>query len=125
MSNLTARLQQLEKQSGAHDVYKYMCVISPEWLHWDTPEESAKGYKIQPFTTSQGGTGGAPFYLATREDLQAFAARPDVDLAVIEIGTHETLDLGEGVRISIPDNGRDDITSEKPHLHKQKEVKNE
>ena len=121
--SIQARVTQLEKRSGAHGIYKYMCVIPPDWLQWNTPEESARGYKIQPFIVASGGTGGAPFYLATREDLQAFAARPDVELAVIEIGRHEPLDLGEGVRISIPDNGRDDITSEKPHLHKQNEVK--
>lgn len=60
-----------------------MCVIGLEC--WDTPEEKAKGYKVQPYTVEFGGTGGEPFYIQTQEDLDKFAARDDVDLDILQI----------------------------------------
>jgi hypothetical protein len=80
MSN-KQRIQQLEK-THAPKKKKYLCVIGLEC--WDSPEEKAKGYKVQPCTVESGGTGGEPFYIATREDLDKFAARDDVDLDIIE-----------------------------------------
>ncbi|GEM_PF-5656089 len=81
MSNLTNRVKRLE-QDHAPKVSKYMLNIMPAWADWDTPEEKAKGYKIQCCIPSFGGTGGAPFYLATWADVEAFAARDDVHLDI-------------------------------------------
>jgi hypothetical protein len=81
MTTNKQRVAQLEK-THAPKVNKYLCVIMDLW---DTPEKKAKGYKVQPCTAQFGGTGGDPFYLATRADLDAFAARPDVDLGIVEI----------------------------------------
>jgi hypothetical protein len=86
MSNIKTRLQQLEKKAGLGDRMKYMCVID-NLTHWDTPEERAKGYKIQPCAKWAGGTGGEPFYLASWEDVEKFESRPDVELLIIEFGT--------------------------------------
>lgn len=80
------RIKQLEK-THAPKKKKYMCVIGLEF--WDTPEEKAKGYKVQPFTVESGGTGGEPFYIATREELDKFAARDDVDLDIIQYSIDE------------------------------------
>jgi len=89
-SNLQNRVKTLEKDSGAGDVYKYMCVVMEGWAAgWDTPEERAKGYKIQPLMAKAGGTGGGVFYLQTETDLNEFAARPDVNLVVIRVGYEE------------------------------------
>jgi len=57
------------------------------------PEERAKGYKVQPWIESFGGNGGAPFYLATREELYTFAARDDVDLIIVVTGANEESEL--------------------------------
>lgn len=84
--SITNRVKQLEKNRGANDVYKYICVMG---TGWDSPEEAAKGYKVQPFTQTAGGIGGAPFYLATEAELKEFAARPDVDLQRIHINFTE------------------------------------
>lgn len=81
--NNKSRLKQLEKASGAGKVKKYMCVIGLGF--WDTPEEQAKGYKVQCCTIEAGGTGGNSFYFKTRKELDEFAARADVDLDTIEI----------------------------------------
>ena len=71
------RIQKLEAAAGLGDVNKFLCV------KWDEPEQT--GYKIQPFALANGGTGADPFYLATWEDVEAFEARPDVDLFVIAL----------------------------------------
>ncbi len=93
MSSHKNRIAQLEKQSGAHDVYKYMCVIPGEWMSsWDSSDERAKGYKIQPLINSAGGNGGEPFYIATEAELNEFAARPDVDLQIIVISYESAAD---------------------------------
>ncbi len=81
--NAKQRIKQLEKQRGAGKVKKYLCVIGLGG--WDSPEEQAKGFKVQPYTVEFGGTGGEPFYIATRKELDEFAARADVDLGIIEI----------------------------------------
>ncbi len=75
------RIKQLEKTNGVGSVKGYMCVF------FDPPgaEEMSKGYKVQPFIKESGGTGEDPFYLATRAELDAFAARDDVDLTTIKI----------------------------------------
>ena len=83
MSNHANRIKAIEKANGLSNVYKYMCVIGP--TGWKSPEEEAQGYKIQPFIESAGGTGGEGFYLPTREAVDEFAARPDVDLSIITI----------------------------------------
>ncbi len=77
------RLARLEKQGGAVKGKKYLCVIGLGF--WDTPEEQAKGFKVQCCTIEAGGTGGEPFYLKTRKELDEFAARVDVDLDTVEI----------------------------------------
>jgi hypothetical protein len=81
--NAKQRIKQLEKARGAGKVKKYLCVIGLSG--WDTPEEQAKGFKVQPCTVQFGGTGGEPFYIATQKELDEFAARADVDLDIIEI----------------------------------------
>ena len=86
MSNLNNRVKQLEKESGANVKYKYMCLIyKGKAIDNRPPEEKAKGYKIQPFIPSAGGTGGAVFYLQTEQELKDFATRPDVDLMILVI----------------------------------------
>lgn len=87
--NAKTRIKQLEKTHGTGKVNKYLCVIRPEWMEWDTPEEKAKGYKVQPCVKEFGGTGGEPFYIATRKELDEFAARPGVDLDIIEFGNED------------------------------------
>ena len=67
------RIQKLEAAAGLGDVNKFLCV------------KGIEPYKIQPYTLDNGGTGADPFYLATWEDVEAFEARPDVDLFVIAI----------------------------------------
>src|SRR5688500_10262766 len=90
MSNLTNRVNKLENSQGMGKRMKYMCVITEGWASgMDTPEERAKGYKIQPYIQSAGGTGGKPFYLATEAELQEFAARDDVELFVLRVGYKE------------------------------------
>ncbi len=87
MSNLNNRIKQLEEKAGISDVNKYMCVIVKGWAYgWDTPEERAKGYKIQPLFASAGGVDKEPFYLATETELDEFAARHDVELITIHVG---------------------------------------
>lgn len=89
-----SRLKQLEKARGAGTKKKYMCVIGLEL--WDSPEVQAKGYKVQPCTIEAGGTGGEPFYLKTRKELDEFAARADVDLDTIEIKYASEADTPSG-----------------------------
>jgi hypothetical protein len=72
------RIVKLEEAAGVNQVNKYMVVTGGAFPTND-------GYKIQPFVKEQGGTGEDAFYLATWEEVQDFAARPDVDLTVIEI----------------------------------------
>jgi hypothetical protein len=79
---LKTRLAKLE-QGIAPKVKKYLCVIGP--AEWDTTEEKAKGYKIQPCTREAGGTGGDPFYIATEAEFEKFAAREDIELDIIRI----------------------------------------
>jgi hypothetical protein len=96
------RIVKLEDAAGIGARLKYLCVITPSWAEgWDSPREKANGYKIQPCTREYGGTGGEPFYLATREELEAFQARPDVDLDIIEIVYTDTPLPGEN------ENGQD------------------
>lgn len=90
MRNHNSRLAKLEWKAGIGKQSLYLCFIPPDWLTWDTPAETTKGYKIQPCMTTAGGTGGEPFYLATRDDLDAFAARPDVNLTIIRAFGQET-----------------------------------
>lgn len=78
--NNKSRLAKLEKQSGTGERKKYFCVFGLE-----SSEEKLKGYKVQPCPIEYGGTGGEPFYLKTRKELDEFAARPDVDLETVEI----------------------------------------
>lgn len=86
--SLKSRVNKLEDAHGG-PVHKYTLVVyDPDgWAGmWDTPEERAKGYKIQPNVRGFDGTGEPPFYLATWPDVEQFAARPDVDLTVIRVG---------------------------------------
>ena len=89
MSNLKTRITKLETARGAGKVNKYLCVIDNLLDAWDTPEEKAKGYKVQPYTAKFGGTGGGCFYFKTCEELDAFAARDDVDLTIIMFKNEE------------------------------------
>ena len=85
MSNLNSRITKLETAGGLGDRHGYMLVI--DYLTgWDTVEEIARGYKIQPYTVQFGGTGDEPFYLRTWEDVETFAARPDVSLKIFQFG---------------------------------------
>ncbi len=61
-------------------VAKYLCVMAPAF-----GEPGPEGYKIQPCTRDFGGTNGEPFYLRTEAEVQAFGARPDVELKIIRI----------------------------------------
>ena len=78
------RLVKLETDRGVNKVNKYLCVISPEGM--GSPEEKALGYKVQPLD----GTGGEPSYIATRAELDAFGARPDIELTIVSIGYTDT-----------------------------------
>jgi hypothetical protein len=85
MTNLNSRINKLETDAGIGDRHGYMLVI--DYLTgWDPPEERAKGYKIQPYTVQFGGTGEQPFYIKTWPEVEAFAARPDVELHVYQFG---------------------------------------
>lgn len=89
-NNLRSRVNKLEAAQGIGRRMKYMCVLMQGWADgWDTPEEKAKGYKIQPFIQSAGGTGGEPFYIRTEQGLNEFAARDDVELTIIKIGRED------------------------------------
>jgi len=77
--SIKTRLVQLEK-ARAPKAKKYLCVIAE---FFGTPEEKAKGFKVQCAPLEFGGTGGEPFYLATQADLDAFCAREDVHLDIV------------------------------------------
>lgn len=78
MNKLHTRLTQLEK-IHTPQAQKYLCI------YYDRPEENPEGYKIQPFMSKAGGTGGAAFTLPTLQDVDSFGARADVDLTRIVI----------------------------------------
>lgn len=80
--NAKQRIRQLEKARGTGKKKNYICVTGLD--SWNSPEEQAKGYKVQPCAVEFGGTGGEPFYLATRKELEEFAARSDVNLDIIK-----------------------------------------
>lgn len=80
--NAKQRIKQLEKQSGTGKKKNYICVTGLD--SWNSPEEQAKGYRVQPCPVEFGGTGEKPFYIATRKELEEFAARSDVNLDLIE-----------------------------------------
>ncbi len=91
------RIKQLEKASGTGKKKKYLCVMGLEF--WDSPEVQAKGYKVQPYMVEAGGTGGEPFYIATKKELDEFAARPDVDLDIVNFNFTEASEaIGDGVQ---------------------------
>ena len=79
--SIKTRLIRLEK-ARTPKVKKYFCLIA-DVLGIDTPEERAKGFKVQCATVEFGGTGGKPFYLATQADLDAFGAGEDVHLDIV------------------------------------------
>ena len=89
MTNLFGRLKKLEGVHNINVAYKYQLFIGVGWAAgmWDTPEEIAKGYKIQPWSKAAGGTGEDVFYLPTWEAVEAFRTRPDVDLLIIRYGS--------------------------------------
>ncbi len=77
--NTQARIKQLEKTSCILTVKKYMCFI-------DEPRGAdPEGYKIQPCN----GTGGEPFHLATRDEVDAFSAQPDIYLTIVKFSDEE------------------------------------
>ena len=76
MSSLNSRLVQLEKQQP-DQARQYLCIIHPD--------HEGEGYKV---TDMQGG-GSSPQTFATLEELQAFGARPDVDLLIVEIAIEQ------------------------------------
>jgi hypothetical protein len=91
------RIAQLEKQSGTGKKKKYFCVMGLEFL--ESPEVQAKGYKVQPCTVEAGGTGGEPFYIATKKELDEFAARPDVEMDVVNFDFAKASEaIGDGVQ---------------------------
>lgn len=93
--NINSRLAKLETAAGIGKRYGYMLVINN--LFWKDDPERAKGYKIQPYMQSAGGTGGEPFYLATVEEVDEFRKRPDVELSIYIMGdltAHECEVLG-------------------------------
>lgn len=90
MTNHKGRLSKLEHGAGLGKRYGYLCVISTGWAAgMVAPEEAAKGYKIQPYIQSAGGTGGEPFYLADIDALREFAQRPNVEITFIIFGDRE------------------------------------
>lgn len=102
MSNLNGRVNQLEKANNIHARYKYMCVLHTGFSldMWDHRQElETKGYKIQPFIESFGGTGEDAFYLRTWDELTAFRARPEVELLLLVVGGGEEIDLETGREI--------------------------
>jgi hypothetical protein len=76
------RLAKLEKHSGVSEKKNYICFTGLGFL--ESSEEKAKGYRVQPCPLEYGGTGEKPFYIATRKELEEFAARSDVHLDLIE-----------------------------------------
>ena len=70
------RITQLEKTSGILTVKKYMCFID---------NDMTEGYKIQ----SCNGTGGEPFHLPTRDEVDAFGGQPDIDLTIVIFSDEE------------------------------------
>jgi hypothetical protein len=72
MSNLNSRLHRLENQHPAQ-VHKYLCVYYAD--------KELDGYKV----TRTDPPGGDLLHFATMEELQAFEARPDVDLLIFQI----------------------------------------
>jgi hypothetical protein len=84
---IKSRLTKLEAAAGVGEVYSYGLVITNGWAEGiTTPEERAKGYKIQSYIRSAGGTGDGEFYLPTIQDVIAFGNRPDVDLHITYFG---------------------------------------
>ena len=77
--SVNKRLDRLEQAANPKEINKYMLATKE-----GKPSDS-EGYKIQPFIPEFGGKGGEPFYLKTREEVEAFDARADVDLLWIDI----------------------------------------
>jgi hypothetical protein len=102
--SIFSRLSKLEAAAGMGKAYPYMLVINN--LFWKDDPDRAKGYKIQPFIQSAGGTGEKYFYLATVQDVDDFRRRADVELNIIVFGDlkpEESAALGEGIRTIEPE----------------------
>lgn len=89
------RIEKLEAAEGRGAVSKYLLVTGSVAQTWGTPEERARGYKIQP---TNGPSAGA-VYLKTWEDVEAFAARPDVDLMVVRVERAERTERPQAAEI--------------------------
>jgi hypothetical protein len=74
------KLEQEKNNNHAANRYAYTCVVDETSTRLLSQVE---GFTVQCCTRENGGTGGDPFHFITREDLDAFAARPDVDLTFI------------------------------------------
>jgi hypothetical protein len=68
--SIKTRLLKLEEQT-APGVKQYLCIIHPD--------HEAEGYQVTDFE------GGNPQTFATLAELEAFEARPDVDLLTVQI----------------------------------------
>jgi hypothetical protein len=53
------------------------------------PDGKGNGFRVQPLTLQAGGTGSQPFFIETQEELDAFAARPDVYLMILKFIPYE------------------------------------
>ena len=88
MKNLPNRVNKLEAMLGIRQRMKYLCVIYDglfaESLRREVGEVD-KGYKIQPFDSLSDRYSGEPFYLKTEQELDEFAARPDVELIIMRL----------------------------------------
>src|SRR5688500_5830995 len=107
MSYLNSRVNKLEQGQGVGKAYKYMHIRYEEGVMGDPrmPEEKEKGLKIQPWAPAFGGNGGEPFYLETQAELEAFAARPDVELTILVVVRASEVD-------EAPDRTRPGVTAQ-------------
>lgn len=72
------RLNKIEQAHSTGVKKKYLCCITNGMFG-----DVSKDYTVQPYTVSQGGTGGDNIHFETRAELDKFAARLDVDLYIV------------------------------------------
>ena len=76
--SIKQRLQKLEKIT-APNTKKYMCVIT------SYENDERRPHAAQPYKAQIIGGGGEDIVFSTREELETFGARPDIDLEILNV----------------------------------------
>lgn len=79
MRNWKVRLKRLEQATNARARWRCFCVTRDD----EDKRPEVVGYSVTSVTAE--GRHEEVFHCSTRAELEAFAARPDVDLTIIEI----------------------------------------